>query len=207
LSMWNKLSQDSENIKRLIDFKRRIERRLEELDSELKDFKAMLDTINSILLEKGFKHAEIEAKPDTAAAQLREEKGVVAGVEQGPTEAETASEGVSTLKSVSGEVLGEFYIDEGSLHVTPAEDKDFSINTPPFNQFFVQRVLLKMQERDSELARSGQLAPDKVFCFDIARDGDLIREIVIRNFDSDRLRELKSSIRWTLEKMLEKMRG
>ncbi|HYB68937.1 MAG TPA: hypothetical protein VEC97_05260, partial [Candidatus Acidoferrales bacterium] len=60
---------------------------------------------------------------------------------------------------------------------------------------------------DNELARSGQVAPDKILCFDIVREGDVISEIVIRNFDSDRLRELKSSIRWTFEKMLEKMKG
>jgi hypothetical protein len=64
-----------------------------------------------------------------------------------------------------------------------------------------------MQERDGELARAGQLDANKILCFDITRDGDVIREIAIKNFDSDRLTELKSSIRWTLEKMYEKMKG
>ncbi|MGA3191913.1 MAG: hypothetical protein ABSD73_05295 [Candidatus Bathyarchaeia archaeon] len=200
------MSQDSENVKRLIDFKKRIETRLQELEAELKEFKTMLDTVNSILLEKGFRRVEIEPKPD-AARTLTEEKEETVGAEHGAFEAEVEPENVNTLKSVNGEVLADFYVDDNSLHVVPAEDKDFSVNTPPFNQFFVQRVLLKMQERDSELARSGQLAADKILCFDIAREGDVIREIVIRNFDSDRLKELKSSIRWTFEKMLEKMKG
>jgi hypothetical protein len=201
------MSQDSEKIKRLIDFKKKIETRLEELDAQLKEFQTMLDTVNSILLEKGFRRAEIEPKPETVGASLEEEKVKASGLEQGTVETETEPESISTLKSVSGEVLADFYVDDGSLHVLPAEDKDFDVNTPPFNQFFVQRVLLKMQERDNELARSGQLATDKILCFDIVRDGDVIREIVIRNFGSDRLRELKSSIRWTLEKMLEKTKS
>lgn len=200
------MSQDSENIKRLIDFKKRIETRLQQLEEELKEFKTMLDTVNSILLEKGFRRVEIEPKPD-AAGTLTEEKEETVGVEHRPSEAEVEPESVNTLKSVNGEVLADFHVDDDSLHVVPAEDKDFSVNTPPFNQFFVQRVLLKMQERDNELARSGQLALDKILCFDIVREGDAIREIVIRNFDSDRLKELKSSIRWTFEKMLEKMKG
>jgi len=128
-------------------------------------------------------------------------------LEHGAIETDAEPGSISALKSVNGELLADFRVDNGSLHVVPAEGKDFSVNTPPFNQFFVQRVLLKMQERDSELAKSGQLTPDKILCFDIVRDGDVIREIVIRNFDSDRLRELKSSIRWTFEKMLEKMKG
>jgi hypothetical protein len=71
----------------------------------------------------------------------------------------------------------------------------------------VERVFAKMQEKDNELSRTGQLTPDKVFSYNIVREGDVIREIVVENVDQDRLRELKSSIRWTLEKMYEKMKA
>jgi hypothetical protein len=111
------------------------------------------------------------------------------------------------LKSATGEVLAELQVEGGLLHVVLAEDKAFNINTPPFNQFLVQRVLLKMQERDSELVRAGRLDPDRILCFDIIREGDRVRELVIRNIDSERVRELTSSIRWTLEKMDEKTRA
>jgi hypothetical protein len=88
-----------------------------------------------------------------------------------------------------------------------AEGKNFNVNTPPFTPFLVERVFAKMQEKDNELSRMGQLAPDKVFSYTIVREGDIIREIIIEHVDQDRLRELKSSIRWTLEKMYEKMKG
>ena len=39
------------------------------------------------------------------------------------------------------------------------------------------------------------------------KDGDIIREINITNIGPDRTRELKSSIRWTLEKMYDKMKA
>ena len=64
-----------------------------------------------------------------------------------------------------------------------------------------------MQEKDAELVRAKQLAADKMFSYNIVREGDLIREIVIKNVDEERLKELKSSIRWTFEKMYEKMKG
>jgi hypothetical protein len=90
--------------------------------------------------------------------------------------------------------------------VVPAEGKSFNVNMPPFTQFLVERVLAKMQDRDNELARTGQLTQEEILSYSIARDGDVIREISIRNVDAERLRELKSSIRWTLEKMNEKMK-
>jgi len=64
-----------------------------------------------------------------------------------------------------------------------------------------------MQDKDAELVRMKQLPQDKMFSYNIIREGDLIREIVIRNVDEDRFKELKSSIRWTLEKMYEKVKG
>jgi hypothetical protein len=110
------------------------------------------------------------------------------------------------LKTVAGEVLASVLVDDGSMRILPAHDKEFDVNMAPFSQFLVERVLTKMQERDSESARTGQLEPDRIFSYNIVRDGNIIREISIKNVDPERLRELKSSIRWTLEKMYEKMK-
>jgi hypothetical protein len=63
-----------------------------------------------------------------------------------------------------------------------------------------------MQERDNELVRIGQIAADRVFSYNIIQEDGIIQEIEITNVDQDRLRELRSSIRWTLEKMYEKTR-
>jgi len=201
------MSEDAERIKKLVSFKKKIETRVDELDSELKELQAMLETVNSLLLEKGFRHVEIAEKPSVSGASTGEEKEEATELESGPPQTGTEAEATAILKSATGEVLADLYVDDGALHIVPAEDRNFDVNTPPFNQFLVQRVLLKMQERDGELARSGQLPAEKILCFDIIREGDVVREIVIRNFGSDRLRELKSSIRWTFEKMLEKTKG
>jgi hypothetical protein len=200
------MSEDADRIKKLFAFKTRIEIRIKDLDTELKELQAALETVNTVLLEKGFKRVEISAKTERAEPPL-EEKEEETSLEERVTETEIPTQSASTLKSVTGEVLAEVYAEGNSIHVVPAEDKNFNINTPPFNQFLLQRVLLKMQERDGELVRSGQLDPNKILCFDITRDGDVIREIVITNFGPDRLTELKSSLRWTFEKMYEKTKG
>jgi hypothetical protein len=197
------MSDNAERMKRLVAFKKKLETRIEELNAELTDLNATLDTVNSILLEKGFKRPEISVKSTMPATTAEQEESI-----RSEDVLQTEAPNVTVLKSDTGEALADLYVgDDGSLHVVLAKDKNFDINTPPFNQFLIQRVLLKMQERDSELVRSGQLTPDRILCFDIIREGDSIRGLVIRNFDSDRLRELKSSIRWTLEKMFEKMKG
>ena len=199
------MSQDSEKIKRLISFKQKLEKRVEELESELKELQATLEALNFILLEKGFKRAEITKSPAEIEALLPKEEVTVEP--SPPLPPPTEYESVIPLKTVTGELLATLHVSEDSLRVVPAEDKSFNVNTPPFTPFLVERVFAKMQEKDNELARTGQIAQEKIFCYNIVREGDVIREITIKHVDQDRLRELKSSIRWTLEKMYEKMKS
>jgi len=200
------MSQDSERMKALVAFKKKLEKRIEELDSETKETQATLDTVNSILLEKGFKRGDIKEIPPAPkdAAPPKETPAVTR--EKPPLQSATEPESVIPLKTSDDEPLAIIYVDKHSLHVLPDESKNFSVNTPPFSNFLIERVLAKMQEKDNELVRMGQLTPEKMFAYNIVRESDLIREIVIRNVDEERLRELKSSIRWTLEKMYEKMK-
>jgi len=198
------MSQDSEKIKRLVSFKQKLEKRVEELESELKELQATLEALNFILLEKGFKRAEITKSPAEIEALLPKEEVTV---EPSPPLPPTEYESVIPLKTVTGELLATLHVSEDSLQVVPAEDKNFNVNTPPFTPFLVERVFAKMQEKDNELARTGQIVPEKTFCYNIVREGDVIHEITIKHVDQDRLRELKSSIRWTLEKMYEKMKS
>jgi uncharacterized coiled-coil protein SlyX len=198
------MSQDSEKIKRLVSFKQKLEKRVGTLESELKDIQATIDALNFILLEKGFKRAEMTKPPAEMVTPLPKEEVTV---ESSPPLPQAEYENVTPLKTVTGELLATLHVGGDSLRVIPAEDKDFNVNTPPFTPFLVERVFAKMQEKDNELARTEQMASEKIFCYNIVRDGDVIREITIRHVDQDRLRELKSSIRWTLEKMHEKMQS
>ena len=201
------MSQDSERIKALVAFKTRLEKRLEELDSEAKEFKAMLETVDSILLEKGFRRGDLKEVAPTPREEVPSAEAVVARAEKPALQRVAEPESVIPLKAMNDESLAIIYVNGDSVHVLPDESKSFSVNTPPFSHFLVERVLAKMQEKDNELVRMGQLTADKMFAYNIIREGDLIREIVIKNVDEERLRELKSSIRWTLEKMYEKMRS
>jgi hypothetical protein len=197
------MSQDSEKLKALVNFKKKLEKQIEDLEAEMKDLTATLDAVNSILLEKGFKRGDIkevkapaEEKPPTVHVTAKEETAAE------PRAVEPES--VIQLKTMSDESLAIIYVDKEALHVMPDESKKFSVSTPPFQAFLVERVLAKMQDKDSELVRAGQLTQDKMFAYNIVSEGDLIREIILKNVDEERLKELKSSIRWTLEKMYEK---
>lgn len=211
------MSQDPEKMKAMIAFKKRLEDQLEKLNAEAKEIQATLDAVNGILLTTGFKRGDIKdaSAPTTPPPAMKEvvlPKPAEPAKPQAPAPTAPAAppveqETVIPLKAMNEEPLALMYFEKQQIHVMPDESKKFSVNTPPFGNFLVEKVFAKMQEKDKELVRLGQLTPDKMFSYNIVRDGELIREIIIKNVDEERLKELKSSIRWTLEKMYEKMKG
>jgi hypothetical protein len=205
------LSQEQERIKGIVALKQRLEKRLAKMEAETKELQATLDTVNAILLEKGFKRGNLkdaEEKAEQATKQLDQEKPKAeAAAPKATSYPGGEPENVIPLKTLNEESLAIIYIEkDDSIHVLPDESKHFSVNTPPFGNFLVERVLAKMQDKDQELVRLGQLTADKTFSYSVVREGEFIREIIIRNVDEERFKELKSSIRWTLDKMYEKMR-
>jgi hypothetical protein len=178
---------EEEKMKKIAKLRTILENRLQETEIELQGLRALLEFTDSVLLESGFKRAEIP-KPTQ------------------PVSSKTVSKTEESIpiRTVTGELLANIYREGEYLRITPAEERNFNINTPPFSSFFVEGVLIKMQNKDREAAMKGEVPPDKMLLYDITLEGDLIREIAIRNLTSERLQDIKSAIRWTLEKMYEK---
>ena len=199
---------EGDKIKKIAELRVLLEKHVKEMETELDGLRVLLDFVNEALVEKGFKRAEI-LKP-TPAPTIEEE---VLPPTPSPTRVEVTPppvleyEQAIPIKTATGELLANLYMGEDSMRVVFAEDKQFTVDVPPFMAFLVERVLAKMQEKDREAAGTGEIAPDKILSYSIVRDGDFLREITIRNVGGDRARELKSTIRWTLEKMYEKMKA
>ena len=210
------MAVDPEKMKSLIAFKKRLENQLERLAIETKEAQDSLDAVNSILLDKGFKRGDIKEVPESPSfpkevvlpkAEPEAPTVFVQRSTSSPSSIPVDRESVIPLKTMAEEPLAIIYFEKQSMHVLPDESKNFSVNTPPFENFLVEKIFDRMREKDVELVKGKQLSQDKMFAYNIMREGEHIREIVIQNVDEERLKELKSSIRWTLEKMYEKMKS
>ena len=158
------LAQDQEKMKSLIAFKKRMEEQLEKLTAETKEVQAALDTVNAILLDKGFRRGDIkevaEAPVPKEVVLPKQETEPPKVVIQYTSEAAkpvaqhmAEQESVIPLKTMADEPLALIIFDKQGMHVMPDESKNFSVNTPPFTNFLVEKVFAKMQEKDSELVQ------------------------------------------------------
>ncbi len=187
-------NEEKETIKKIAKLRSTLEKRVEAMEAELDEMKTLLSLIDTTLVKESFKRAEISKPVQHPQKQ-----------ETPPPPVVPQKRGVP-LRTVTGDLLAELYTEKDTMQIVLAKDKNFDINTPPFTSFFVERVLAKMEEKDKEDAKQGKLAPENVLTFSMKQDGNIIREITLHNLRRERSRELKSSIRWTLEKMYERMK-
>jgi hypothetical protein len=184
---------EEEQIKKIVEVRALLEKRINDLEAELEGQRTILDFTNKILLENSFKKIQEIKKP------------ILKNSVKPISESAKDSSNFIPLKSTDGEHLADLVVENNSMKIVLAEDKKYDVKTPPFTSFLVERVLKKMEESDKEAFRKGDIMPEKKLSFDIKKEGDRIREIIINNVTIQRKRELKSTIRWTLEKMYEKM--
>ena len=195
----SELNDEKEQIKKVAKLRANIEKKITELEAELDEQRTLLNLIDSTLVQQSFKRAELQKPMPTQKAEPVSAKPVAK-----PQPVATQRKGIP-LKTITGDVLAEFVTEKNALHIVFPEDKKFDVTTPPFTSFFVERVLAKMHEKDKEDINSGKLDPDKMLSFDIKQNDNIMKEIIIKNLRPERSREIKSSIRWTLEKMYERM--
>ena len=172
--------RDLEEVRRLLRIREGLERRIRRLEGELEDLRRALEEIDRLIAHLGFRRAD-----------------------------EVSSESTS-VKGRSGVVLGTLRCEGGSIIFEPRGDVEFSASSPLFKVFILERMLDEMRREDEERVSRGELSPDDVLSYDVETDGDRIVRLIIRNYgDETRLRRIRSNIRWTFDKMYErlKMRG
>lgn len=175
----NEREAKEESLKKLVNLKSYLEARLRSLEGEVEQIKSFLDAVDEAVISKSFQKVEV------------------------PTQVE--EEQVIPLRTRSGVVLAKMYVRSDYARIKPEKDITFNVATPPFNTFLVKRILETMQKQDEKKMKKGEVEPDKILSFEVNDKNGLLSEIVINNYGDDkRLMELKSSARWTLEKMYEK---
>ncbi len=186
---------EEEKVRKIAELRERLEERTKSLEAELEGMRTLLDVINELLIEKSFKRAEEIARPATPRPPK---------VEPQPAPPKKPVK-TFALKTKSGVLLANLYVEDDSMRIVP--HLKFNVNAPPFTAFLVEKILANMRQRDLELARQGQIKPEKVLSFEIEKDADILQAVIIHNFAPERERELRSATRWTLEKMHEKMKS
>jgi len=178
-----------EETRKLLKIREDLERRIGRLDGEIDDLRTAISEIDRTIVRQGFR------QPVPMRAEQREDPPV-------------DDDGRMSIKSKDGTTLGFLKAEEDEIVFEPLEELSFMSSIPPFQSFFVERVLSNMRATDEGRVATGELSPDKVLSFQVVTEEERITKIFVRNYGGERrLREIQSSLRWAFDKMYEKIQG
>lgn len=195
--------------KKLLGFKTSLETRLREIDQEMTDIRTALEEINGLLVTTGFRTFSTPTtstplpvpKPEPEYPEPDEETTMTT------LPSPLSGDDEMSITGKDGTQLGTIIVEENTLVFTPSDVFQFTTDIPPFQSFLLERVLDNMRRTDQERASNGELEPQDILEYTVETDGDRITKLSITNFGGERrLRELNSSLRWTLDKMYDKLR-
>lgn len=179
-------SEEGERAQELAELKAWLERRISELQSELERLRAMVRFVDEALARTSFKRA------DTLMAKKAPEQRPEPEAEERPT--------LRTVRSRSGKTLATVTYTANEARFVLSPDVQLMRDHRPFSSFLVRKVLDGFVAQDQEMVSKGYLDQDQAFSYEVTYEGDLVKEIEVRNYRNEaRLREIISALRWTLE--------
>ena len=188
---------EKENTQLLLEVRNSLQERLEGLKTEINDLETAIKKIDEFIVKQGFRRLSI----DTSRKRVVSE-----GVENSLEASSLDEQMQSSIKSKNGTTLGIVVIQENILRFQPSREFNFDVEMPPFQSFFIDRVLENMRNMDQERAENSEIELDEILTYEVSIDKGLIKSIEISNFrDERRLSEIRSSLRWTLDKMYDKI--
>ncbi|MEE8132027.1 MAG: hypothetical protein V3T40_00435 [Nitrososphaerales archaeon] len=178
------MSYSDDEVKRLAELSEWLVKQINDKEDELERLKMTLMVIDNTLKQVSFKPAVV----------LSQQAG-------------SKFSDVRELKNKENITLANAYTTSHSVTIVPISDMKFNINTPPFQSFFINRILEGMKGKDKELAERGELEPNQIIDYSIDDENGMIRKIMVNNYgDRERLDEIINTAVWVLTRMLEKTR-
>ncbi len=181
-------SEDETRI--LLKIRQDLQARIGLLEVEIEDLRSAIMEIDRQIVRQGFR----QPKPMSVVVEPRPEEIV-------------DEEDLSSVKSQSGMTLGTLLIEESKIVFEPVVGLTFVTSIPPFQSFLIERVLGNMKTTDEERVNKGEITLDEVLSYEVVTEGERIIKILISNYGDERhLREIQSGLRWTFDKMYDRLR-
>ncbi|MDP7976545.1 hypothetical protein [Tardisphaera saccharovorans] len=183
-----------------------IKKRIEELDEELAALKALVSVMESNRTPKA-EGVQVETEePKQGSVEVSEKTP--------PKEARPEPVPQPAKEEVSEVPTAQISIGDRKVAAIFQHDNEMKIDLlvalkpdiPPFKSFFLDKVLGDYEKRDKQREQEGQLPAGGALTYEVLTDNENnITQIKIKNInDQRRTREIISTIRWTIARMMEK---
>lgn len=175
------MSLSEEQIRDILALQERISHEIEAHESELELLKKNLVTLNTILKQSSF------SKASSFKVAIEEDANVI-----------------PIRKGAEGDIIANAKVTPDKLSIIVSDNVQLDENTHPFKSFFLGRIIGEMEKKDAFDAQKGKIDKDSIINCIINKDGNTIREILIKNYrEKDRVQEIINTVGWSFARMIE----
>ena len=182
----------AEQVQGIAELREKLQERLEQLRQEVDMTILNIDALDAALTQSSFTRASEYTPPPKAEPEPPK-------AEPEPTVSST--DDVSTIMVNDSAIGG---ISTSADKITIKLYVPVSAKTPPFETFFISRIIGGMMTKDAVEVEGGRLSKDLAIRYELKTQDDTLDQIIIYNYRLEaRAREINSTIRWALSRMLE----
>lgn len=174
------MDHSEKQIRDILELKEWITEEIEKRQIELERLKSNLTILDSILKQSSFnKASSLMSSPDKEGS-------------------------VIPIKSGDNTVIANARVTSNEVVIVPSKDIKLDVEMHPFKSFFLGRIIGGMENKDNLDAQNGKIDPDSVIDCIINKDGNMIREILIKNYrERERVNEIINTVAWSFSRMIE----
>ena len=188
------LNNKEDQIRRNADIKQWLEGKISELEIELDNFKHNLTLVDEVLRKQSFQDATTFESTSKSNSPSEDKNGNESSISSTSKSNNEKSDDLYQIRSGTNELIANAYLLPNEISIVPVSDSKLNVNTPPFQSFFINRILDEFKKNDSE----------KEFNYDISESNEIIEKITIYNYKTQHtLDEILKTATWSFSKMIE----
>ncbi|MGN6613690.1 MAG: hypothetical protein ACTHKC_01460 [Candidatus Nitrosocosmicus sp.] len=210
-----------DDIKNAAEIREWLTKLISEKQTELERLQIMLSLIDSVLKQGSFKTAAnlnlnktsfSNEKSSNAYSENKKENTnssrIPSSFQKTQNESSQVLENRQIKRMRDNTLIAQFQISSDKIEIIPNDSITFTLDTPPFKSFFINRILDGMRNKDLDKVKQGQLSEIDILSFNIIQKDDndnILHKIEIKNYrDKDRVNEIFNTVAWVFTRMLEK---
>jgi len=183
------MDYSEDQIREILELKEWLTDEIEKRRSEIEKLRNNLTILDSVLKQSSFsKASSLKASQEKAHSTIPDRESAV----------------IPIKRTGNNAVIANAHVTAKEVMIVPSDDVELDVETQPFKSFFLGRIIAGMENKDNADVQNGKIDPDSVINCTINKDGNTIREILIKNYrERERVNEIINTAAWSFSRMIE----
>ncbi len=178
-----------DELRNILELREWISEEIEKREKEVEKLKQNLRILDSLVKQSSFSKASSFISSPGKCQPLQQTAAII------------------PMKTSENQIIANAHVTPEELVIIPTKEITLDVDIQPFKSFFLGRIIGNMEAQDNSDVQSGKIPQNSVISCFVNKDGNKIREILIKNYrQKERVNEIINTATWSFSRMIENSR-